>query len=109
MNNTNGTRFGKELFIPENKIKRTRNHNCDMTRGLVLTPRTLNAETYVPELVLILHGRLSDLERYGKIRSQFDLYNMFSGLLSVHIIGCDVYHTGMKALIENNKGNFLSG
>ena len=101
-----GSGFGKELIIPENKIKGMRNHNCDTTRELILTPHKLNTETYVPDLVLILHGRLSDLERYGKTKSQFDLYKMFSGLLSVHIIGCDVYHTGMKSLIEHNKGNF---
>jgi hypothetical protein len=103
--NMKGKRFGKERIVPEIKINGKRNQNCDTTRGKILTPPKLNTETYVPELVLILHGRLSDLERYGKIKSQFDLYKMLSGLLSVHIIGCDVYHTGIKSLIEHNKGN----
>ena len=66
-----------------------------------------NEEILGEELVLIFHGRLSDLERYGRIKNQVDIYKIFNGLLSVHIVGCDVHHTGIKALVENNKGKFI--
>ena len=57
------------------------------------------------DIILILHGRLSELERYGRIKKrQMDIYKMFVGLLSVQITGCDILHTGIKTLIENNKG-----
>ena len=87
----------------EDKNKTSQNKDTRIN----LDPRKLNLhEHYVPKMILILHGRLSDLDRYGKLNKSFDLYRMFDSLLSVHFIGCNIYHTGMKTLIDHNRGKY---
>ena len=61
-------------------------------------------ETTLPQLKMILHGRISDLERYGRTKNRLDLFRLFTDLLSVTIIGCDIHHTSIKTLVNNNKG-----
>ena len=97
--------LGKEKFPLNNKTNDTQFRNCDIDKGIILDHRTLDLDDNVPEITLILHGRLSDLDRYGKLRTKFDLYKMFDNLLSVHFMACNVYHTGMMSLVEHNKGN----
>ena len=79
--------------------------SCGQNRSISSYSKNSNYEDTVPELILILHGRLSDLDRYGKLRAELDTYKMFQNLLSVHINSCNTYHIGIKSLIEHNKGN----
>ena len=58
----------------------------------------------VPPITIILHGRISDLERYGKTQNKLEIFRIFTDLLSVTIIGCDIHHTSIKTLVHNNKG-----
>ena len=82
--------------------------NCEENKSISFHCLDSNYEDKVPELTLILHGRLSDLNRYGKLRTELDIYKMFHNLLSIHVISCNTYHTGMKSIIEHNKGNIYN-
>ena len=102
---TRNPRFSGQYFATNFEEKNKTPQNND-TR-INLDPRKLNLhENYVHEIILILHGRLSDLDRYGKLNKAFDLYKMFNSLLSVHLIGCNIYHTGVKSLIDHNRGKY---
>ena len=65
---------------------------------------SIEKKTTLPQLKMVLHGRISDLERYGRTKNRRDLFRLFTDLLSVTIIGCDIHHTSIKTLVKNNKG-----
>ena len=65
--------------------------------------------TNLPPITIILHGRISDLERYGKTQNKLEIFRIFTDLLSVTIIGCDIHHTSIKTLVHNNKGKLDHG
>ena len=65
---------------------------------------SIEKKTTLPQLKMVLHGRISDLERYGRTKNRLDLFRLFTDLLSVTIIGCDIHHTSIKTLVKNNKG-----
>ena len=96
-----------ESQYPWFTIKYTREPNSEQNKNISSHSQDSNCEDKVPELTLIFHGRLSDLDRYGKLRVELDVYKMFDNLLSVHIISCKIYHIGIKSIIEHNKGNSL--
>ena len=62
-----------------------------------------------PAITIVLHGRISDLERYGKTQNKLEIFKIFTDLLSVTIIGCDIHHTSIKTLVHNNKGKLDHG
>ena len=101
---TRNSWFGGQYLTANFENKTPQNNDTRLN----LDPRKLNLhEDRVPEITLILHGRLSDLDRYGKLNKAFDLYKMFHSLISVHFIGCNIYHTGMKSIIDHNRGKCI--
>ena len=85
----NGTR----ITLSNNEARRASEVSRGATEGRNLPPITM-----------ILHGRISDLERYGKTQNKLEIFRIFTDLLSVTIIGCDIHHTSIKTLVHNNKG-----
>ena len=84
---------GKRMNLPNNEGRRDSEVSRRATEGRNLPPITM-----------ILHGRISDLERYGKTQNKLEIFRIFTDLLSVTIIGCDIHHTSIKTLVHNNKG-----
>ena len=84
---------GKRIILSNNEGRRDSEVSRRATEGRNLPPITL-----------ILHGRISDLERYGKTQNKLEIFRIFTDLLSVTIIGCDIHHTSIKTLVHNNKG-----
>ena len=97
----------KHTHEPNNHSRKSSQPNCEQNNSNSFHSQDSNWEDKVPELTLILHGRLSDLDRYGKLRAEVDIYKIFHNLLSIHFISCNIHHIGMKSIIEHNKGKIF--
>ena len=100
-----GHNLTKPTEVSDLNFKRITPSNNEGKRNSKVSRRTTEERNF-PLITIVLHGRISDLERYGKTRNKLEIFRIFTDLLSVTIIGCDIHHTSMKTLVNNNKGKF---